>query len=83
MHLSTISRVVNRKYAHTPQGVFELRYFFSEAVNGFNLADLSLTRDGGPSAALLARAVEEMRRASLRVLRDGRFSYTDFLVPFP
>ena len=22
------------KYAHTPQGVFELRYFFSEAVQG-------------------------------------------------
>ena len=25
MHLSTVSRVVNRKYAHTPQGVIELR----------------------------------------------------------
>ena len=28
MHLSTVSRVVNRKYAHTPQGVIELRRFF-------------------------------------------------------
>lgn len=32
MHLSTISRVVNRKYAHTPQGVIELRKFFSEGM---------------------------------------------------
>jgi RNA polymerase sigma-54 factor len=32
LHLSTISRVVNRKYAHTPQGVIELRRFFSEGM---------------------------------------------------
>ena len=32
MHLSTVSRVVNRKYAHTPQGVLELRRFFSEGM---------------------------------------------------
>ncbi len=32
MHLSTISRVVNRKYAHTPQGVIEIRRFFSEGM---------------------------------------------------
>src|SRR6202008_1581196 len=31
---STVSRAVANKYAHTPQGVFELRYFFSEAVQG-------------------------------------------------
>lgn len=34
VHPSTVSRAVAGKYAHTPQGVFELRYFFSEAVNG-------------------------------------------------
>lgn len=32
MHLSTISRVVNGKYAHTPQGVIELRRFFTEGM---------------------------------------------------
>src|SRR6185295_2317332 len=32
VHPSTVSRAVSSKYAHTPQGVFELRYFFSEAV---------------------------------------------------
>ncbi len=36
VHPSTVSRAVAGKYAHTPQGVFELRYFFSEAVQGVN-----------------------------------------------
>jgi RNA polymerase sigma-54 factor len=34
VHPSTVSRAVANKYAHTAQGIFELRYFFSEAVNG-------------------------------------------------
>jgi RNA polymerase sigma-54 factor len=34
VHPSTVSRAVSSKYVHTPQGVFELRYFFSEAVQG-------------------------------------------------
>lgn len=34
VHPSTVSRAVAGKYADTPQGVFELRVFFSEAVQG-------------------------------------------------
>ncbi|MEZ5403346.1 MAG: RNA polymerase factor sigma-54 [Bryobacteraceae bacterium] len=34
VHPSTVSRAVANKYAHTPHGVFELRFFFSEAVQG-------------------------------------------------
>ncbi len=34
VHPSTVSRAVANKFAHTAQGVFELRFFFSEAVNG-------------------------------------------------
>jgi RNA polymerase sigma-54 factor len=34
VHPSTVSRAVANKYAYTPQGVYELRYFFSEAVQG-------------------------------------------------
>jgi RNA polymerase sigma-54 factor len=34
VHPSTVSRAVANKYAHTPQGVYELRFFFSEAVQG-------------------------------------------------
>jgi RNA polymerase sigma-54 factor len=34
VHPSTVSRAVSNKYVHTSQGVFELRFFFSEGVNG-------------------------------------------------
>jgi len=34
MHESTISRVTSHKYAHTPQGIFELKYFFSTGLSG-------------------------------------------------
>jgi RNA polymerase sigma-54 factor len=36
MHESTISRVTTQKYLHTPQGVFELKYFFSGHINTQN-----------------------------------------------
>ncbi len=42
VHPSTVSRAVAGKYAHTPQGVFELRYFFSEAVQGPSGSDTPL-----------------------------------------
>ena len=32
VHPSTVSRAVSNKYVHTPQGVYELRFFFSEGV---------------------------------------------------
>ncbi|MBI4466323.1 MAG: RNA polymerase factor sigma-54 [Acidobacteria bacterium] len=42
VHPSTVSRAVANKYAHTPQGVMELRAFFSEAVGGASGHDTSL-----------------------------------------
>jgi RNA polymerase sigma-54 factor len=42
VHPSTVSRAVANKYVHTPQGVYELRFFFSEAVNGPEGGDLPL-----------------------------------------
>ena len=39
VHPSTVSRAVANKYAHTPQGVIELRFFFSEGSNGPEGAD--------------------------------------------
>lgn len=41
MHESTVSRVTNSKYMHTPHGIFELKYFFNSSINktdGDNLA---------------------------------------------
>ncbi|MBC2693790.1 MAG: RNA polymerase factor sigma-54 [Desulfobacteraceae bacterium] len=36
MHESTISRVTTNKYAYTPQGLFELKYFFNSSINRIN-----------------------------------------------
>ena len=33
MHESTVSRVTTNKYAHTPQGIFELKFFFNSSIN--------------------------------------------------
>jgi RNA polymerase sigma-54 factor len=33
MHESTISRVTTNKYVHTPQGIFELKFFFNSGIN--------------------------------------------------
>lgn len=33
MHESTISRVTTNKYVHTPQGIFELKYFFNSSIS--------------------------------------------------
>ena len=52
VHPSTVSRAVASKYVHTPQGVFELRYFFSEAVQG--------PSGGATPLLLLKRMVKKM-----------------------
>ena len=52
VHPSTVSRAVANKYAHTPQGVYELRYFFSESVNG--------PEGGGTSLLILKRRVKKL-----------------------
>lgn len=47
MHESTISRVTTNKYVHTPQGIFELKYFFNSSVSrvgGDSLASVSVKK---------------------------------------
>ena len=36
MHESTVSRVTSNKYVHTPQGIFELKFFFSSGLKSNN-----------------------------------------------
>jgi RNA polymerase sigma-54 factor len=36
MHESTVSRVTTNKYVHTPQGLFELKYFFNSSIKSFD-----------------------------------------------
>jgi len=48
MHESTISRVTTNKYMHTPQGIFELKFFFSSHVS---------TDSGGECSSTAIRAI--------------------------
>jgi len=48
MHESTISRATTQKYMHTPNGIFELKYFFSSHVS---------TSDGGAASSTAIRAL--------------------------
>ena len=41
MHESTVSRVTTNKYVHTPQGIFELKYFFNSGITRSNGDDLA------------------------------------------
>lgn len=55
MHESTISRVTSNKYAHTPQGIYELKYFFSTAI----------PREGGE-----ALAAESIKTRIRKMIQD-------------
>lgn len=48
LHESTISRVTTQKYLDTPQGIYELKYFFSSHVN---------TEGGGECSSTAIRAM--------------------------
>lgn len=48
LHESTISRVTTQKYMMTPQGIFELKFFFSSHIN---------TNDGGEFSAKAIQAI--------------------------
>jgi RNA polymerase sigma-54 factor len=59
MHESTISRATANKYAHTPQGIFELKFFFTSGVKAADGEDVS------------AETVKEKIRALVAVEENG------------
>ena len=67
VHPSTVSRAVSSKYADTPQGVIELRSFFSESVNG--------PEGGAMSLQTLKRVVKKMIEEE-----DTAHPFTDDLI---
>ena len=65
MHESTVSRITTNKYIHTPQGVFELKFFFHSGLNSYG---------GGDAASSVS--VKEMIRKSVAA-EDHRKPLTD------
>jgi RNA polymerase sigma-54 factor len=72
MHESTVSRVTTNKYAHTPQGIFELKYFFNSSISrldGESIASesvkdriLQLIKNEDPRRPLSDQRIAEMLR---------------------
>lgn len=63
VHSSTISRVVANKYAHTPQGVIELRKFFTTGIESSDGENISV-----------ARVKEKIRRIIENESSEGPYS---------
>ncbi len=65
IHESTVSRVTNNKYMHTPRGTFELKYFFSSAAGSYN-------GDESTSTTTIKHKIKELIEAeeSNKILSD-------------
>jgi RNA polymerase sigma-54 factor len=90
VHPSTVSRAVANKYVHTSQGVYELRYFFTEGVNGPEGGDLPLVllkrkvkkliEDEDPRKPLTDdQLAAELQRQGIRVTRRTVAKYREDL----
>jgi RNA polymerase sigma-54 factor len=88
VHPSTVSRAVANKYVHTSQGVYELRFFFTEGVNGPEGADLPLVllkrkvkkliEDEDPRKPLTDdQLAAELQRQGIRVTRRTVAKYRE------
>ena len=90
VHASTVSRAVSNKYVHTPQGVYELRFFFSEGVNGPEGGDMpllllkrkvkKLIEEEDPGKPLTDDALaSELQRQGIQVTRRTVAKYREHL----
>ena len=88
VHPSTVSRAVANKYVHTSQGVYELRYFFTEGVNGPEGGNLPLVllkrrvkkliEDEDPRKPLTDDQITaELQRQGIRVTRRTVAKYRE------
>jgi RNA polymerase sigma-54 factor len=94
MHESTVSRVTSNKYAHTPQGIYELKYFFSTAVattDGDTVAAEAiktrirrLINGEDPTKPLSDNKISEMlKKEGIKVARRTVAKYRDQLKILP
>jgi RNA polymerase sigma-54 factor len=94
MHESTVSRVTTSKYVHTPQGIYELKYFFNSAISssdGDSLASESvklkikdLVGKEDPKNPLSDQKIVEMLKvAGIQIARRTVAKYRDMLKILP
>jgi len=94
MHESTISRVTTNKYVHTPQGIFELKYFFNSGIStddGDSLASESvklkikeMVSSEDPKKPLSDQKIVEMlKKDGIIIARRTVAKYRDILRILP
>ncbi|HEY8141327.1 MAG TPA: RNA polymerase sigma-54 factor, partial [Kofleriaceae bacterium] len=90
MHESTISRVTTSKYVHTPQGIFELKFFFNSGISRTNGEDLASQAVKSKIKALIdeedakrpmsdQKIVERLRAANIDIARRTVAKYREQL----
>ncbi len=94
MHESTVSRVTTSKYMHTPQGIYELKYFFNSGISktdGDSLASesvklkiKSLVADEDPKKPLSdQKIVDLLKKEGIKIARRTVAKYRDVLKILP
>jgi len=94
MHESTISRVTSNKYVHTPQGIFELKFFFSSAIQKTNGDDIAaesvkekirliIRNEDGAKPISDQGIVESLRKQGIEIARRTVAKYREGLGILP
>lgn len=94
MHESTVSRVTTNKYVHTPQGIFELKYFFNSGINktdGDSLASESVklkirdlvSQEDAKNPLSDQKLVELLKKDGIKIARRTVAKYRDVLKILP
>jgi len=92
MHESTVSRVTTNKYMHTPQGIYELKYFFNSSLPGIgegveNLSSIAvremirkMVEEEDPSRPLKDQEiVERLKKQDVAIARRTVTKYRSWL----
>ncbi len=94
MHESTVSRVTSNKYVHTPQGIFELKYFFNSSIartSGEDIASeavknhikLLVSAEDAKNPYSDQRIVELLRAQGIEIARRTVAKYREVLGVLP
>lgn len=94
MHESTVSRVTTAKYVHTPQGIFELKYFFNSGIttsDGDGLASESvklkikdlIAKEDLKNPLSDQQIVEMLKKEGIQIARRTVAKYRDVLKILP
>jgi RNA polymerase sigma-54 factor len=90
VHESTVSRVTNGKYMHTPRGVFELKYFFTGKICALNGEEKSvesvkerireiIAQENGKKPVSDQKITQALRREGITVARRTVAKYREML----